>query len=97
MTTLTRESLSLSHIREINQLLARWNPLEVPNGIAPSEYLTYAEHLANATYTVFQTEDYLFHLLEEWTGLTKTDLNDEQRQELTALVHQIHRITCKTC
>lgn len=69
MTTLTQGNISLLHIREINQLLARWNPLEVPKGIAPSEYLSYAEHLADASYTPCQTEDYLFGVLDSSDNL----------------------------
>ena len=72
----------------VEELLAAWNPLEVPRGIALSEYSIYAPVLCRMAK---ENADVVVGLVEilEGMGIEETDLNSGHMQELRNLAISI--------
>ena len=75
----------------VAELLAKWNPLEVPDGIAFSEYQSYAPVLFSA---VRQRKNLVSSLIEilQGMGVEPSDLEPEHYIELENLSESIQKV-----
>lgn len=76
-------------IELINDILAEWNPLEVPEAIAKNEYIGYVplimENMINETQLLFCLENILINKL----GLEYTRNNNQQKNDLINLCKRL--------
>lgn len=61
---------------EINDILRKWNPLEVPSFIAEYEYKSYISNILNHIHDEGKLQIYLIDLLENTMGLTVKDSSE---------------------
>ena len=91
----TASSAMTSPVDAVALLLAQWNPLEVPDGIAMSEYQFYAPKLCAKAREGRNLVPSLVEILEGM-GIEESDLRSEHYAELQALNDQIKAIFDET-
>ena len=82
-------------LRAVEELLATWNPIEVPEGLAISEYETYAPQLCHLARNGSDLVQGLIEVLGSM-GVESTDLSPAHMQELEDLAASIETVVSGT-
>ena len=77
------------YIEIINQILAKWNPLEVPPNIAKIEYSTYADPIYKIGRNPIALREYLVRLVRDEMGLNYDDSNLSHRMDIEDVLSKI--------
>lgn len=77
----------------INEVLAAWNPLGVPDDIAQSEYTSYVPRVQSSLSSEQTLIDCLADIVNNKMGLELDLNNEEDLNELKAVYQQLIKIT----
>lgn len=76
-------------IAKINNILAAWNPIDVPPKIAQIEYSFYAEPISPIGSDHDLLRAYLVETVSETMGLSYDDTNEEHRADIENVITKI--------
>lgn len=74
---------------QINEILARWNPLEVPHFIANDEYESYVNGIISQGKDFDKIRSELKRIIEDQMGLTFSDDNPIHNLDLNTVAKEI--------
>jgi hypothetical protein len=75
--------------KEINIILAKWNPLDVPDFIAEEEYIAYIEEIITIGKIPASLKDFLINIVTVKMGLVFDIRDESQNNELDNIVNDI--------
>ncbi|TNF37903.1 MAG: hypothetical protein EP313_08905 [Bacteroidetes bacterium] len=77
----------------INQILAEWNPIEVPDVVAKNEYRVYSQAILGIINDKKALEEYLENLLINIIGLDYDPSSKEQKNDLMSVVEKLFSLS----
>lgn len=77
---------------QIGEILAKWNPLGVPDAIACDEYVSYVDPIINIGNNKVELTKYIEHIVSETMGLDYNEANPIHKKEIETIVNKLSRI-----
>ena len=87
--SLRRKKMDNELIDNINLILAKWNPLEVPEIIADSEYSSYVDYFLSIRNNQEDIKKQLIRILINDLGLEYSENNNFQKKEIDTVASEI--------
>jgi hypothetical protein len=78
--------------KQINNVLAEWNPLEVPTDVARVEYQEYIPHIKQKLHDESALLSYLEHIVTDDMGLSYDHHNEEHLKDIQNVCHRLMEI-----
>ena len=75
--------------KQVNNILSKWNPLDVPELIAEDEYLSYVKDIMAVSNNANDLKFYLIKLLEDVLGLEFDENNEEHQRDIEGVVKEL--------
>ena len=80
------------NFKELNEILAEWNPIGVPDSISKNEYTNYVTYLYKYKNNYLELVNYLEQLIEEEIGLNYNEKNVEEKKDLIYYAYKLFKI-----
>ena len=91
---MTQNMFTIMVKEDINNILAQWNPVEVPAFIAQVEYESYVNMILEHSESIESISRSIYEILNVYMGIDPSDIDETEIQMLSK---EIYETICADC